>query len=58
MGEVIQMLKKLDEIEQIGWACSAQNPDLLPEDLRHAKGGGKQRFREKASKHWQQEHPS
>ena len=39
MGEVIDMLQIRMEEQQIGWACSAQNPDLLPESVRKKKRG-------------------
>lgn len=40
IGEVIDMLQMRMENQQIGWACSAQNPDLLPQRM---KNGSKKR---------------
>ncbi len=35
MGEVIDMLQIRMENQQISWACSAQNPDLLPQRFKN-----------------------
>ncbi len=34
------MIQAREEEIQIGWACSAQNPDLLPEKYKKKSGGG------------------
>lgn len=36
LGEILDMIKARDEDAQIAWACSAQNPDLLPESIKLA----------------------
>lgn len=37
LGELLHMLRSREEELQIAWACSAQNPDLLPEKYQKAK---------------------
>lgn len=46
MGHIIDMLQIRYEELQIHWACSAQNPALLPEKLRGS--GGREKFRQRA----------
>lgn len=51
MGQIIDMLQIRYEELQIGWACSAQNPDLLPDSIRHSPSkNSKQKFKERAER--------
>jgi len=52
MGEITDMLLIRMEELQIGWACSAQNPSLLPESLKRARGSN---LAAKANQHFTQD---
>lgn len=39
LGQVLDMIHARDEEIQIGWACAAQSPDLLPQ--KYKKKGSK-----------------
>lgn len=41
LGELLDMIQAREEEIQVGWACSAQNPDLLPEKYRKQSSGTK-----------------
>jgi hypothetical protein len=51
MGQIIDILQIRYEEMQISWACSAQNPDLLPDSIKKAKkGNGRERLKERAER--------
>lgn len=53
MGNIIDMLQVRYEELQIGWACSAQNPDLLPDSIKKAgRKSAKEKLRARAEKHF------
>lgn len=37
LGELLHMIRAREEEIQVGWACSAGNPDLLPEKYQRTK---------------------
>lgn len=41
LGELLDMIQAREEEVQVGWACSAQDPKLLPEKYRRKSGGTK-----------------
>ena len=41
LGEILYMINAREEELQIGWACSAQAPDLLPEKYKNKSGSSK-----------------
>ena len=50
IGQVMDMLAIRYEELQITWACSAQNPDLLPKNMK--RNSGKAGLQQHAGKHF------